>query len=153
MRSRESLLHGRSGTRGLTIIELMIVVVIIGIMATFAITSYSAFLIKAKRSEVKANLEAIYKAETSYFIEHDTYSTSLDEIRWSIIGSNFYYSYTVGDDVLGVALSVPGSVSPGASLNSFTAVGWGNIDNDSTLDIWSITEQREVTNEMNDVRW
>ena len=49
--------------KGFTLIELMIVVAIIGILAAIAIPSFLAMQLRAKRSELPTNLDAIRTAE------------------------------------------------------------------------------------------
>ncbi len=116
--------------KGFTLIELMIVVAII----------------ETKQTEAKTNLEAIYKAEVSWFGEFDVFSNSFNTIRWIPLGRIYYYSFSVGTELFGLGQPVPGGlpVSPGANNSSFTACAWGNIDDDPTEDAWYINEQREL---------
>jgi type IV pilus assembly protein PilA len=58
---------------GFTLIELMIVVAIIGILAAIAIPNFLKFQARAKQSEAKTNLKAIFSAEKAWFGEHDSY--------------------------------------------------------------------------------
>ncbi len=50
-------------SKGFTLIELMIVVAIIGILAAIAIPNFMRYQLRAKASERKTNLEAIFKSE------------------------------------------------------------------------------------------
>lgn len=52
---------------GLTLIEVMIVVAIIGILASIAIPSFSSYQNRAKRAEAMTHVEAIVKAEVAFF--------------------------------------------------------------------------------------
>ena len=139
--------------RGFTLIELMIVVAIIAILAAIAIPNFLSFISKARISEVKSNLEAIASAELSYFGEKDRYSNSFVEIRWVPVGVA-YYTYSVGTDYLGKDNNVnpkPAIATPAANDNSFTAYGWGNIDSDSTVDIWHIDHLKNMANDVDDI--
>ncbi len=60
--------------KGFTLIELMIVVAIIGILAAIAIPSFLAMQLRAKRSELPTNLDAIRTAEKAYHAEWDIYT-------------------------------------------------------------------------------
>ncbi|MCP4503285.1 MAG: prepilin-type N-terminal cleavage/methylation domain-containing protein [Deltaproteobacteria bacterium] len=63
----------RKAVKGFTLIELMIVVAIIGILAAIAIPNFVKFQCRAKQSEAKTNLKALFTANESYRAEHDKY--------------------------------------------------------------------------------
>ena len=58
---------------GFSLVELMIVVGIIGILATLAMPRFQQFQAKARMGEAKNMLNHVYTLEESYFLDRDIY--------------------------------------------------------------------------------
>ena len=77
------LSHQRKGLRlsknmqGVTLLELMIVVVIVGILATVAYPAYRDVAARAKRVEAKAALLQILSNQERFYLQNNTYTTDM----------------------------------------------------------------------------
>jgi prepilin-type N-terminal cleavage/methylation domain-containing protein len=63
----------KNGERGFSLVELMIVVGIIGVLATLALPRFKQFQAKAKMGEAKNLLSHIYTLEQSYSLDTNTF--------------------------------------------------------------------------------
>ena len=125
----------RQWAQAFTLIELMIVIAIIGILASIAIPAYSRFSCRAKQGEAKAVLKQILVAEDSYRGEHDTYLSGA-EAQLVIIG------VVVSGGTRRYDFSVPASTD---STFQAVAVGKGDMTNDG----WQMTQANDITNSLN----
>lgn len=82
--------------RGFTLVELMIVVAIIGILAAIAVPNFIRFQARAKQSEAKTNLRAIFTGQRTRYAESEAYSMRMGEIGFAPERGN-RYSYDLGD--------------------------------------------------------
>ncbi len=142
--------------KGFTLIELMIVVAILGILATLALGSFLSYQAKAKQAEMKANLGAIGEMALSYKTEYDTYNTDWDGIGWDprkITRYRYWYNGiaaagTPTSPEVGIDYSDPGS---SADITTFGAAAVANIDSDNSTDQWLYNQNRNFIILQNDV--
>jgi type IV pilus assembly protein PilA len=144
------------GAHGFTLIELMIVVAIIGILAAVAIPNFMTYQAKARQSEAKVSLGAIFTSATAYFGAQDTYlATTFNTLGYARTGEGRYYLWWESDSIAGSSSGcTSNSAAPtgvAASGTGFTAGARGNIDADLTCDDWLINDLRNLTNTVSDV--
>ncbi len=148
---------------GFTLIELMIVVAIIGILASLAIPDFMKMIGKAKQSEAQTNLNAIYTMQISYFADNGTYAgkTTSKGDAFQMIGwypkspKALQYAYVLDEAVMtGPKVAVPAGDIPsgfGSTRSSFTAIAIANIDNDKGYDIWITNDANDLENISDDI--
>jgi prepilin-type N-terminal cleavage/methylation domain-containing protein len=165
---------------GFTLIELMVVIVIVGILAAFAIPNFLRYRAQAMQAEARSNLAGIFVGETSFYTEQKEYGDFTD-IGFSITGGKTNrYTYRTGLG-LGAGLGPNGGNLCGSSGNcdtiqtevpaagtiaftgvvgiattsssGFTATAAGDLDGDVTHDGWYVNDQKQglVSAEPNDV--
>ncbi len=70
----------KRNTSGFTMVELLVVLVIIGILAAVATPIFLGNTQKAKASEAVATMSLIRQAQRDYFINNNSYITSISDI-------------------------------------------------------------------------
>ncbi|MEM7500540.1 MAG: type IV pilin protein [Pseudomonadota bacterium] len=66
--------------RGITLIELMIVIVVLGIIVAVAYPSYRDFAARAKRNEARAALLQIATNQERFYLNNNTYTTDMTQL-------------------------------------------------------------------------
>ena len=139
-------------SRGFTLVELMVVVAIIGILASVAIPSFLNYQLTSKRAEAFVNLAALAKSQKAYFAEFNDYvsvasepygaltqlptttkrdKTSLESafavVGWAPDGNVFFDYDTV----------TPDSTSSNCTCTEgcFTAAAYGDLDGDESMSV------------------
>ena len=70
--------------RGITLIELMIVVLIIGFMAVIAYPNYREFAARAKRNEAKAALLQIATNQERFYLQNNSYTCQMTRLGFPV---------------------------------------------------------------------
>lgn len=75
---------------GFSLVELMVVVAIIGILAAIAVPQMSKFQAKARQSEAKTQLTALFTAEKAFYQEYNAYHSHFQAVGYSPEGQIRY---------------------------------------------------------------
>jgi type IV pilus assembly protein PilE len=79
---------------GISLLELMIAVAIVGILAGIALPAYSDYVLRGKRAEGKAFLSEYAAREERFYSDNNQYTETFD----GVTSENGYYTLNVSPD-------------------------------------------------------
>jgi len=85
----------RSPSRGFTLVELLVVIIILGVLAAIALPAYLNQVQKGKQSEAKAYISTLNKGQTVYFTTKNVYGSSIDLLGVGVPPSTENYTYAI----------------------------------------------------------
>lgn len=142
--------------RGMTLVELLIVVSIIGIMASLALPNFMRFQAKSRSSEAKISLKGIYKAKKSVYAEKMIYTTGLSDFK--VEGQNLYTYRAASAIRRSIVDGVPTVYTQSGNCaeaerdpnppdqGGFTVNAAANLDADAFIDGWYINDANCIVN-------
>ena len=130
--------HAGPRTRGMTLIELMVVVAIVAILSTLAVGSYRRYVLRANRTDATSALLRIQVGEEKFFLQNNTYTTNVTAAPPAGLGvasptPNGFYNVTVVPD--------PNSTNSIATSFLATAAAQGTQTQDTSCLTLTITDQ------------
>ena len=89
--------------RGVTLIELLTVLIIVAVLSSLAVANYRRYLMRSNRTEATAALLRIQVGEEKFFLQNNTYTTSVSAAPPAGLGvpsptPNGFYTITVTGD-------------------------------------------------------
>jgi type IV pilus assembly protein PilA len=114
---------------GFTLVELMVVVAIIGLLSAVAIPNFQKYQARAKTSEAKLQLSAVYTAEVSFFSDYNIYHSCLNYMGYDPSNERANRYYTTGFSAVPTinATALQNATNSGLVIG---AAGCGNTSTD-----------------------
>ncbi len=81
--------------QGITLVELVVVILIVGILSTSIYTTIKDVPHKARAAEFQTVLSGIYNAQKVYESENGNYSNDINELEIDFSGDSKWFKYSV----------------------------------------------------------
>lgn len=116
----------RRSQGGVTLIELMIVIAVIGILAAIAYPNYQQYLIKSARAAAQAQMMDLANRQQQFLLANRAYATTATQLNYSL-SSDLTSRYTM-------AIDTDNAATPPTFEIVFTAIGAQLSDGAISLD-------------------
>ncbi len=126
---------------GMTLTELLVVLVIIGILVVLALPNQTSVIAKAKATEAKLQLEHLHSLEKSYFFEYSKYSNSLEDLGFEqqkTVNQGGYANYLIEIS------------SANGNAYSAKATALVDFDQDGTFNVWEVDQDKQLKETVKD---
>jgi type IV pilus assembly protein PilE len=120
-------------SKGVTLIELMVVVAVVAILAAIAYPSYESYIIRANRSAAQQLMLKISSREEQYRLDARTYTATIGPGGLNISEDGWTCAATCANGRYTVSVALVGGPPPGYTITA-TAGGPQVSDGDLTLD-------------------
>ncbi len=112
----------RGSTRGFTLVELLIMIAIVGILATMAVSGYRRFVTTAREVEGESAVMEVKKLQDAFRIEMGGYSDDLLAIGYDKTDQLMFYNVAIqpGAPGSGIAYEAIATPVPGLNLRTWT---------------------------------
>ena len=127
-----------AATRGFTLVELMVTVVILAILATASVASYRQYIRRANRVDATSALLRISAAEERFYLQNNRYATTADELSDPPPGGLGIGATSLGLYVLSLEAAEGGAIA--GFKASATASSSGSQRDDDDCQAFSIDE-------------
>ena len=106
---------------GVTLLELMAVILVIGILGTIAIPSYRQYIMRAQRAEAKSALLQLQTNQERFYLTNRTYGTAAQLIAANLLdaaATSERGTYDIAIDVANATTyTARATPRPGAAIN------------------------------------
>jgi type IV pilus assembly protein PilA len=107
----------RTSQGGFSLVELMVVVAIIGVLASIAVPAVNKYIAKARQSEAKTSLSSLYTSEKAFYAEYTAYHSAFQAVGYSPEGK---MRYNVGFSAAGGDATAQNGFNPATVTNAAT---------------------------------
>ncbi len=122
--------------RGVTLIELVVVIMVVGILAAVAIPSYRNYVIRSQRADAKDALLALATAQEKHYLQCNNYAADIaaapdcaaGELQGAATSENGWYD-----------LDIPTPVNTIGFTVTATAAAGGNQAQDTECEVFQVT--------------
>lgn len=131
----------KTKVNGISLIEVITVVIIIGIISSIVVTNLSPTVIKTKVKEARFQLNHLHTLEQAYFMEFSRYSTDLNEIGFSQL------QLTTEGGQANYKIEIVEASNSGYKARATSVV---DFDQDGAYDVWEMDQSGKLTNTVPD---
>lgn len=124
-RSDLEMINNKEG--GITLIELMIVVAVVGILMSVAYPAYQGFVLESRRADGQIALTRAANLQERFFASNNSYSNTINDIGGNVSPDGFYQ------------ISVVASGSAATYLSNYTLTATAVSPQDADADCPSFT--------------
>ena len=135
--------HAGPRMRGMTLIELMVVVAIVAILSTLAVGSYRRYVLRANRTDATSALLRIQVAEEKFFLQNNVYTIDLSAAGLNVPSPTPNGFYTLAVTGAPIATSFQATATATGAQTQDTSCQTLTIDDQgrrnsapSTTDCW-----------------